>query len=412
MVELEKSKSGYYTLKYNNKYIHSKYDPIGESKRFVEANKQLIKENVVVIGLGLGYHIEEMLRISEGKSKIFVFEGSEEVIAYCETINLKLFNNKNIEIIGPKDKEFKMKLSEKLGFVEDIIIHTSSLEAFKESYEKIYFMLKDYKLSKYTIDKNSELLTDNYKENLKKSYGPIKKLIELFKNNPKTYLIASAGPSLDDEIDLLRENRNKFIIICVGSALKTLMKNSIKPDIIVIIDGNELVYNQFIGYENEDIPLCFLSTACKKVIDNYKGPKYMFYNSMEEDNIIITTGRTVAVASMDIAIKCGASEIVLLGQDLAYIGEKSHTSTYEEIYNIKDNYKEKYKTRRVKSVNGQYIDTIEMFLKFKRNIESLIEKNKNTAFINCSKGAYIEGAEHTEFYTYLKEYDTEDGRKR
>lgn len=402
MVELEKSKSGYYTLKYNNKYIHSKYDPVGESKRFVEANKQLIKDNVVVIGLGLGYHIEEMLRISEGKSKIFVFEGSEEVIAYCETINLKLFNNKNIEIIGPKDKEFKTKLSEKIGLVEDIIIHTPSVYNLQEISEELYVMIKDYKLSRYSIYKNEELLEINYEENLKQDYKNIRKLIGLFKDIHKPYIIASAGPSLDNEMKKLKENRNRFIIICVGSALRTLMNNEIKPDIIVIIDGQEIVKDQLRDYENINVPLCFLSTASRWAVSNYNGPKYMFYNSIGEDEIIIETGKTVAMAAINIGIKCKAKEIIFLGQDLAYVDNKGHTETFEKIYGVKDFLVCDDRRKKVKGVDGQNKDTTTAYLYFKNKIEKTILNNENINFINCSKGAYIEGAKHMEFVQYIK----------
>ena len=44
MIELEKSKSGNLTLKYNNKYIHSKYDPVKEGIQFAEGNKELLNE--------------------------------------------------------------------------------------------------------------------------------------------------------------------------------------------------------------------------------------------------------------------------------------------------------------------------------------------------------------------------------
>lgn len=402
MVELEKSKSGYYTLKYNNKYIHSKYDPIGESKRFVEANKHLIKENIVVIGLGLGYHIEEMLRISEGKSKIYVFEGSEDVIAYCETINLKLFNNKNIEIIGPKDKDFDKKLAEKINMVEDIMIYTPSLQSLEEINEELYVMIKDYKLSRYSIYKNEELLEINYKQNLKQDYKNIRILIEIFKNNSKSYIITSAGPSLDNEMKILKENREEFIIVCVGSALRTLMNNEIVPDIIVIIDGQEIVKDQLRDYETINVPLCFLSTASRWAVGNYKGPKYMFYNSIGEDEIIIETGKTVAMAAINIAIKCGAREIIFLGQDLAYVDNKGHTETFEKIYGVKDFLVCDDRRKKVKGVDGKNKDTTTAYLYFKNKIEKTILNNNNTNFINCSKGAYIEGAEHMEFVQYIK----------
>mgnify|MGYP003300892789 CR=1 FL=1 len=54
----------------------------------------------------------------------------------------------------------------------------------------------------------------------------------LEKNKDKTALVISAGPTLDRNIETIKKYRDNVVIFTVGTALKTLIKNDIKPDLI------------------------------------------------------------------------------------------------------------------------------------------------------------------------------------
>ncbi|EDS76681.1 protein of unknown function [Clostridium botulinum C str. Eklund] len=402
MIEFEKSKSGLITLKYNNKYIHSKYNPIKESKVLIDKYKDLIKKDTVVVyGIGIGYHINEIL-LRNPNAEIYIVDGNEDLINACKKENNILFHKSNIKIISKKNEKIYSVLREVIKNVEGIVVHKPSLETIREVDYKLYKLINNYIISREAVD-DSGLLKENFIENLKTKYNNIKKLIEQFSNSNKTFVITAAGSSIDNEIEVLKRHRERFIVITVGTALNVLMNYKIKPDIIVIVDGKKVVAKQLKSFENEEIPLCFLSTASRWAVKNYNGPKYMFFNSEGEDDIIIETGKTVAVAAMSIAVHCGAKEIIMLGQDLAYLNGKSHTSTYEEIYGWKDSPTINKYNKLVKGIDGSMLETTSGYIYFKEQIERLIEINKDVKFINCSKGAFIEGAEHIELEKYINE---------
>lgn len=406
-MELEKSKAGVLTMQYNNKYIHSKYDPIRESEQFVANNVHLIKNNIIVIyGLGLGYHINCILNYITDGTKVYIFEWNKDLISACKMVNPDLFTNKYIEIFDSTKKEFFEKLSFYLSKVTDIIVHKPSLETISETNDKLYMLIKGYLITKQWIRDNGSLLEENYIYNSKINAKSIKELINNFAkvNRCKPYVIVASGPSLDFDLDLLKENRERFNIISVGSALRSLMNKGIKPDAIVIMDGKEIVKNQLRDYENSGISLCFLSTASRWAVETYNGPRYIFYNSDGEDEIIIRTGKTVAVAAIDIALKSGAQEIILLGQDLAFLDNKSHTETFEATYGFKDVIRKSGVNKFVKSIDGKMLETTEGYLYFKAQIELIINESKSISFINCSKGALIEGAVHMSLSQYLNNY--------
>ncbi|CAI3654695.1 motility associated factor glycosyltransferase family protein [Clostridium neonatale] len=403
MIELEKSKSGNLTLKYNNKYIHSKYDPVKEGIQFAEGNRELLNENIVVVyGLGLGYHIHAIAEKLKDDSVLYVFEYNKKLIEYCKKVNKDIFNYKNTKIIGSTDSQFLRKFADSLRSVENIIIHKASLETIRESNKLLYNLINDFNIMKQHVDMDTEIIKqseENYKINTENNYKSINEFIEQFKKSNKPFIIVSAGPSVDNDLSKLKQNREKFNIISVGSAFRTLVKNRITPDAVVIIDTKPIVKKQFENLETYNIPLCFSATASRWAVELYNGPKYIF-NTSEHDEI--KTRGTVAVSAMDIAIKCNAKKIILLGQDLAFINKKSHTSTFEETYGFKDDYTINTKMKTVKGVNGECLNTTQGYITFKNKIESLIRENPHIKFINCSKGAYIEGASHVNFEILVK----------
>lgn len=403
MIELEKSKSGNLTLKYNNKYIHSKYNPVKEGIQFAEGNKELLNEKIVVVyGLGLGYHIHAIAEKLKDDSVLYVFEYNEKLIEYCKKVNKDIFNYKNTKIIGSTDSQFLRKFADSLRSVENIIIHKASLETIRESNKLLYNLINDFNIMKQHVDMDTEIIKqseENYKINTENNYKSINEFIEQFKKSNKPFIIVSAGPSVDNDLSKLKQNREKFNIISVGSAFRTLVKNRITSDAVVIIDTKPIVKKQFENLETYNIPLCFSATASRWAVELYNGPKYIF-NTSEHDKI--KTRGTVAVSAMDIAIKCNAKKIILLGQDLAFINKKSHTSTFEETYGFKDDYTINTKMKTVKGVNGECLNTTQGYITFKNKIESLIRENPHIKFINCSKGAYIEGASHVNFEILVK----------
>lgn len=390
MFILEKTRCGLKTVKYNKKYLHSKYDPLKEAKIFIESKKHLLDSKIVIVcGSGLGYHINEIL--NQGyKGKIIVFEYSSEILSLAKK-NIKL--NKQVEFIDGNNKDFLEQLAKYIGDVEDIIIHKPSLEVWKDLNIELYNILTNFEIQRHSIESQREELKANKEHNLLQEVKGIEEIFGIF-DSSKPYLIVAAGPSLDFELEFIKENREKFNIISVGSAFKSLINAGVKPDAIVIIDAKPWVNNQLEFYKDNDIPLCFLSTASRWAVDIHKGKKYIFFNERNEDEIFIETGKTVAVAATDIAIKSGAKRIIFVGQDLAYLDNRTHTNTFESIYGYKDIIYKRNDSRQVQSVEGEMLQTTEGFLYFKQQLEYLIRANDSVRFYNISKGAYINGAKN------------------
>ncbi|MGK0469236.1 motility associated factor glycosyltransferase family protein [Clostridium sp.] len=376
------------TLLIENVFLHSKYYPLKEGKKFIELNEKFYKNKdvVMVYGLGLGYHIIELLKKCNENSKIYIFDADKEIIRIADDLsNLKdIRKDKRVKIFDDYSQIFLQDFVNISQLVEDILIYKPSVKVLSVEYMPLKNILEDFNVAKIAVERFSQVMRENYKHNLSLKAPGIKEFFNRISVKGETVIVVAAGPSLDYAINALKKLNGKVKIFSVGSALRILMKNGIIPDMITLIESHEMSCNQLNGYENLNIPLCFLSTASRVAAANYNGPKYMFYNEQNKDNIIINTGKTVAVATLDIAIKGGAKEIIFVGQDLGFLDNKMHAGTINDV-------PEEGNFKKVLSVNGSMINTNDGYMYFKRKIEKEIEQNPNVRFINCSKGVRIKG---------------------
>lgn len=401
MYELEKSKNNDYTIKVNGKYIHSRYNPQKEAEQFIKSNVDLFKKDKVLIyGIGLGYHIVEALR--KDNIKIYIFEWDERIIECCKKVNREIFEDNRVTVISKNNKNFYKLLGQLLDETKDILIHKPSLDIIKGENEELYNLLNDFSIRKQLKSINKKTLykyDENFRKNKRIIYAPLNEFIQNMKNRCKTIIITAAGPSLDSKLKYLKKNRQEVIIFTVGSALRTVIENDIYPDAIFVIDGSSQIKNQFVGFENLNIPLCFSAYASSEALEIYSGPKYIFNDNDEDNSFQITTGGSVAIAALDIATKCNPERIVFLGQDLALLEGKNHVESYEKMH--KDRQQQEYKLIEAPGVSGNTVKTIQSYILFRNSIERIIKLNQNIKFINCSDGILIRGTVNMDLESFL-----------
>ena len=71
-VELVETRSGQLTLRRNKAYLHSRYNPWEEAERLIDAAGLDVSRPILVVGLGLGYHVAALL--NRGAGRIAVVE--------------------------------------------------------------------------------------------------------------------------------------------------------------------------------------------------------------------------------------------------------------------------------------------------------------------------------------------------
>jgi len=413
--KVECCNNGSYTLKVelesyeeNKKfYLHSRYNPINEAVKFA---KEQYKSEIpvhVLYGVALGYHVEEILRLMQSNNKLYVIENNIDV--FCIALELRdlthIITNPNIEMIISQDaakisKKVKTLIKEGINFV----IHPPSLKAIPPENEYFRFVLEDWNIRKSVSEDFLRLIDDNLRINLRNEHPNVGDFFDKFKGLP--VIIVSTGPSLDSNIEYLKEAKNKAMIFAVGSSLRPLLLRGIKPDLFIIIDPKQGTLNQIKGFENMEIPMIYLASAYADTVSAYKGPKIIACNKKEQmkdgrEEYIVDPGGSVSTAALDIAIKMGFDVIILVGQDLAFTDGKNHAKDGTP---LDINTKELKNMRRVIGQKGEILYTTLGLLSYKYWIENRIEK-ENRLFINATEGgALIKGMKHMKLKDVIAHY--------
>ena len=417
-LEKELAKINTETLKINNLYVHSKFNPIGESERIAIKNYKPHHLHVL-FGYGLGYVADELIKqfqfnepiliidplIDKGLLKVkehnyerlYLGNISNRELLSNTLSHLNSYSNKVCFIVNPNyDKLFTLELSQVLTLVRDAqvreVYNVNTINKFANQWQ----------LNNLFNIKN--VLDDKSLMDLKKVYDcPI--------------IVASSGPSLIKQIPLLKSNRDKFILICAGSTINVLLKNGIEPDYIVSVDGGLPNYNHFKDLVLRYPKLIYATTNHYKIRNSFKSKGYAFIPTsfrtlksyfsfnFKVDLIEVIGGGSVAHYTLSIAKFMTTGPIALIGQDLAYTdgvshaegnkGKKSIHDTTQKIIEVDAYYEEQGKVQTIDSFNTM-IDTFEQM--------QLADPHENTVF-NCTEGgAKIALYEQISFKNFIEKY--------
>jgi hypothetical protein len=141
----------------------------------------------------------------------------------------------------------------------------------------------------------------------------------------KTCAILGGGPSLDDDIQWLKDNQKNIVIIAVSRIAKLLLKHELIPHIIVSVDPYNVSFD--VSKELLQLPpqVLFLHANCvtPNLLSQWHGrsicigKRFPWEDDTDKDSSIMS-GPTVTNTALKAAIEMGFSNILLSGVDLCY----------------------------------------------------------------------------------------------
>ena len=389
------------TLNKNKKYHHI--------KKFIFA------------GILLGTHVQPI--VNKLKSiLIFLYEYNLEIF------RLSLFTTNYAQ------------LSKNRMLLFSIMDDTNSLEVLFEKFLN-YEVSSNYMLKYYSSNYNINNLFDNIlsvtsrHDPLRFNYAkiidgiikPISKNILLYPTlNTKIQhiilkdipiLFIAAGPSFGKNIDWIKRYKEKYFIVAIGAVVIKLIEYDIKPDLIISVDADELILNQFplkIKDKIKDITFLTSSTTHKDVFDTFNSKNIILFEIMciLKDSSAILDGYSVGEISLKLITLLGGNNIYMLGTDMALDQETgaSHTLDHSQlkIITINDNLQESNNfvkngefdmTNNTIPVKGNFKDIVLTTLVMHKSIniynkiiKSIYFTNPKTKIFNLNDGAYFKGA--------------------
>lgn len=334
-------------------YLNSRYSPQKAAKewagQYVDMNFQTI---FVILGFANGMHIRELLKNLQKTNNIMVYEPDKNlfymVLREIDIADILLDKRLYLSVKGVNDSNAIEFITLLLDYSNMRLLEYNSLPdydiIYQEDWRDIMKKIKE-RVEIIVINRNTQIsfkhefivnMFMNYRDmvgqytinQLKEAFSDVD-----FDNIPA--IVVSAGPSLDKNIMELKNAKGKSFIICVDTAANAMLKAGIEPDIVVTVDPHKPVA-LFRSLAGHNIPMVVSQYSNKEVIlttdskkfymgeNDYISTIYQKYG--REMPMPLESGGSVANNAFSLARYIGFKTIILVGQDLAYTGNKKHTS--------------------------------------------------------------------------------------
>ncbi len=345
--------SGLFSLAADNEQgsrilLHSARDPKREASRMIQSLAPEPGDSFVVFGIGMGHHLLELFRAVESQMGFcLVIERSPQILRKAlEHSDLShLLSDARLSIVcGDALTEFSVALRERilkalLGGVR-LIDHRPSISLYPEFYQDATQRVIDMVLQGRSDVQTALLKGTEFQRNVILNLPDsvhatgVANFEGKFTGCPA--VVVAAGPSLDKNIELLRQVQDSALIITVNTSFQTLRERGITPHIVTTIDPSETTLKHFNRTDvvNDSI-LAFDSECYSKVQSKFAGQK-MFVGikglrivQWLEQTLgqigFLEKGNTVAHTSFYLARMMGCDPIILVGLDLALPPEEGPT---------------------------------------------------------------------------------------
>lgn len=387
--------------------LNSIYRPSEEAKRWAEQyNLQNLNSVISMFGLGNGIFARALTQRMGTDNILIIYEPSYEIFDHVLSNYdiTDILNDKRVllAVEGINDNDFPIVIK---GVV-NINNVKSQIQCCYPNYDKIFHesCLRFYKELKdsYTsarVNINTaiyfgEKFINNTLKNLRfikdsNTLSGIKKYIP--EGIPA--VVVAAGPSVRDNIELLKKLKNRAVIFAVDRILDYLLDSGVIPDFVVTIDPEKDI--KYFSYRDDiTIPLICYYDSSHDILMHHQGIKIFGTHSLFSEEIYRRTNKadtdlmpsgSVAIVAYSACIQLGFQQIILVGQDLAYDEGRSHAG---EIIEAEDETRDVF----VEGIDGNQVKSRRDWREFVLRYQDLFSVNKEVEVIDAKqKGAKING---------------------
>lgn len=420
--------------------IYSRYNPEQEAIRWAQ-QLQLDADEVILVGMGCGYHLKALLEYYP-KVHVHVFEPKEQLILAGLQVGLffELFAERirSIEVV-PSYHEISSLEELASRFFQPIIsqiLHQRVEILFVPSYQRLFekeISVITEMFKKLVLQQQHELQvtvgfekmwTLNALKNLRYTLKSPSAGILKEKVAGKPLIIVSSGPSLEKEVEVLKQYRNHAFILAAGSSVNGLIHQGILPHAVISYDPapeNKKVFDLLATYDVQ-IPFIFGTTIYYGILSEYEFDR-LFHVVITQDTVtphifqcigiqpelVLSDAPSIAIVALQLAIWWEANPIIFVGQDLSFPNNKYYAAGVSHLgdRHITEEKKDDY--FMVEKVGGGTVLTSKSLNLMRENMENVIKQvsfgSHSRVFINTStEGARIHGTTEMPLVEALRRY--------
>lgn len=230
-------------------------------------------------------------------------------------------------------------------------------------------------------------------------------------------IVVAAGPSLDKNIKELRRAKGKCLIVSADTALKPLSLAGIVPDLTAIMDGKK--DERYLSEtDSREVPIVCTPRGGTEFLHLHTGKKFFISDFCDHINgfmkrnghglIKLDTGGSVANSCFAIARFLHSRRIILVGQDLAYTGDKTHSAVTVRGA-VKTEIEDLEHVEMDIDIYGNPIRSSREFKLYKEWFEQHIQADENLEVIDATEGGIrIKGTTLMTLSEAIDEYCTKE----
>jgi len=399
------------------------------NQKALESNYQAVKKPIlstlIMLGSGLGEQISQLSHHMTFTDIVIVEPNDKMLLTLLQHIDIQQLSQQCVQrggkltILQPEStqsfSQMILTLAKQQGFdflAEITLFRHYNTQLLDQIFEQFRSLRYQWFSAWGFFDDELQGLAHTL-SNLKKHI-----FVKAFLQKPVSdlpVLIVGNGPSLNNDLTWIKQRQGQYNIISCGTALATLLRNDIKPDIHVEMERSDfsaLVQQQWFNPElTKNTLLLALNTVSPTVTDKFK-QVLLFAKAKDLGSNLINrvaatplpvlyysnpTATNFATAT---AIALGFKDLILMGCDYGFRDPKQHhakSSDYfsEGSYLVNAAFKAELE---VEDTKGQTIYSTRIFNQSRIQLEALLSKHSDVNCLNCSAGAKIKHTQSINFH--------------
>ncbi|MBM6997266.1 motility associated factor glycosyltransferase family protein [Paenibacillus sp. DXFW5] len=369
-------------------------------------------DHILLYGLGLGYHLRLLLDMYPNKW-IYVYEPDMDlfITALINEDLRDILDHPNVKsmAVGISMGQRRQlifpicQLAQGTCSVVRLPFHYKTrmgeIQGFQQVFDEI---VTEYKINQNTLIRFKDIWMINRFNHFVTNLSSLSlfQLKGMFQNTPA--LIVGSGPSLELDINWIRELKDYCLIIAAGSSVQALLQHGITPHLVVVIDGGPVVENIFLVPGSEKVPLLYTPSANYKATDRVNAvmfhayddtdPVTRYFFETDKEEPILRSLASVSGTAVQAAVYMGCSDIIFAGQDFSFPSDKHYSNGVAHVHEVHQSRAISQANIWVENVSGSSNRTTLPYKILLNKMEEVLSWFPEVNFINTSKlGAKIEG---------------------
>lgn len=370
---------------------------------------------LIVFGLGLGYHLDELVRRTEAQWLILLeplvefFEPSFHVVDWQELTAALEDKGGGIYVITETDPSRMISaitsfISAKgIPYADGSWVFTHyPFWAFTEARNKLHEAVEFNFINRGFYEDELVMMRNAVENFATHDFWLLEDRPHL--RRPETAVVVGAGPSLDESIETLRRIRDQVVLFSAGTALRPLLRNGIVPDFHCELENGAVVHDLLVETAKygdlSKVTLLASATVDPKLPSLFGKTIFYFRDSVSSTQILGrkhreiygTSPTCVNLATVAAAI-LGFTDLVFFGTDCGTRpGKARHAKG--TIYSDLNEYSSGNEANHAMEVEGNFGGVVYSEIVYDACRLMLIDtvRHFRLSAQNCSDGALIPGA--------------------